>query len=109
MAKWKINQAGLKSEFNYQTGDRDGEAVWRFEQDERPFLEQAAREREMGYLDNNSKMKKFATIPEIVAIDIKLKHGIDIHEPDFLHDDEKKAKFFSIIQNDYSHLVINNR
>ena len=99
MAKWKLNQGGLQGGFEYDSGSATGESSWQLYQDEKPFLEQAKRDREQGTKDNIMGAKKFATIPEIVAIEIKDKWGIDIHAPDFLHDDHKKAKFFSIIQN----------
>ena len=109
MAKWKLNQAGLKAGFQYDSGSATGESFWRLEQDEKPFLEQAKREREEGTKANVMGAKKFATIPEIVAIELNSKWGIDIHAPDFLHDDDKKAKFFTIIQTEYPHLVVNKR
>lgn len=110
MAKWKFGnqQAGAKATFEYESGSSTGESTWSFEQDERPFLEQAKIDRERGTLDNNSSMRKFATIPEIVAIEIKDKYGVDLHHPDFMQDIDQKAKFFSIIRSDYSYLVVNN-
>ena len=109
MAKWKLNQAGLQGGFDYEAGQATGESAWRFEQDEKPFLEQAKEDRERGTKNNALGAKKFATIPEIVAIQLKMEYGIDIHAPDFLHDDDKKAKFFQIIQTEFPHLVVNNR
>ena len=109
MAKWKINQAGLKGGFEYDAGQATGESFYQFEQDEKPFLEQAKEDRERGTKKNELGAKKFATIPEIVAIELNVKWGIDIHAPDFLHDDDKKAKFFTIIHQEYPHLVVNNR
>ena len=109
MAKWKLNQAGLQAGIEYDSGAAHGDSFWKIYQDEKPFLEQAKRDREEGSKANALGAKKFATIPEIVAIEINNKYGIDIHAPDFLHDDDKKAKFFAIMQSEYSHLVVNNR
>ena len=109
MAKWKLNQAGLQAGFEYDSGSATGDSYWKLYQDERPFLEQAKRDREQTQKSNSMGAKKFATIPEIVAIELNTKWGIDIHAPDFLHDDDKKAKFFQIIQTEYPHLVVNNR
>lgn len=106
MAKWKINQAGLKGEFMYEQGV---EGVWQYEQDEHPFLAQAAREREMGTKKTANNHKKFATIPEIVAIEIKTKYGIDLHSLTFMDDLDAKARFMTIIQQEYPHLVVNKR
>ena len=108
MARWKLNQAGLQGSFEYDAGAKTGESIWRFEQDEKPFLEQAKRDREAGTKDTNSGYRKFATIPEIVAIEINAKYGIDVHDPTFFADIDKKAKFFTIIRTEYPHLVVNN-
>ena len=109
MAKWKLNQAGLQGDFQYDNNSSDGSAHWRFEQDERPFLEQAKRDRELGNKKTHMNHKKFATIPEIVSIEILNKYGIDIHSLTFMDDQDAKAKFFTIIQQDYPHLVVNKR
>ena len=109
MAKWKLNQAGLQGDFQYDNNSSDGSAHWRFEQDERPFLEQAKRDRELGNKKTHMNHKKFATIPEIVSIEILNKYGIDIHSLTFMDDVDAKAKFFTIIQQDYPHLVVNKR
>ena len=107
MAKWRVNQAGLIGEFEYEAGAGKGESTLKYYQDERPFIEQAKRDREATQKENNSKMRKFATIPEIVAIEIKTHYGIDIHAPDFMADVDKKAKFFQIIRQEYPYLVVN--
>ena len=108
MAKWKMSNGITPATFEYDSGSAVGDANWSYTQDETPFLEEAKRDREAIQKDNNSKMRKFATIPEIVAIEIKMNHGIDIHAPDFMYDEDKKAKFFSIIRSDYAYLVVNN-
>ena len=107
MAKWKINQAGLSGGIDYESGARIGESNWRFEQDERPFLKEAHEDRQAGTKDNILGAKKFATIPEIVAIEINYKYGIDIHAPDTLQDKDKMNKFKAIVAADYPHLIVN--
>ena len=107
MAKWKLNQSGLQAGFEYDSGAATGESTWKLYQDEKPFLEQAKMERELGSKKNDKNYRKFATIPEIVAIEINQKYGIDLHAPDFFADVDKKAKFFQIIRQDYPHLVVN--
>ena len=107
MAKWKINQAGLQAGIEYEGAA--GESHWQMYQDERPFLEQAKRDREAGTKKTHHNHKKFATIPEIVAIELKEKHGVDIHSTTFMNDDDMKAKFFTLIQQNYPHLVVNKR
>ena len=50
-------------------------------------------------------MKKFATVPDIVAIDIKDKWGLDLHSPTFMHDKDSLAKFMIIIRQEYPYLL----
>ena len=107
MAKWKINQAGLQGGIEYESGALTGESNWQFEQDERPFLQQAKEDREAGTKQNLLGAKKFATIPEIVAIEINYKYGIDIHAPDTLQDKDKMTRFKAIVAAEYPHLVVN--
>ena len=107
MAKWKINQSGIQAGFEYEGAA--GESHWQIYQDERPFLEQAKREREAGTKKTHMNHKKFATIPEIVSIEIKEKYGIDLHSLTFMNDLDAKARFMTIIQQDYPHLVVNKR
>ena len=110
MAKWKLNNqaTGTKATFQYDSGTMHGDSAWSFEQDEKPFIEQAKRDREASQLENNSGMKKFATIPDLVAMEINYNYGIDLHDPTFMQDDDKKAKFFQIIRQDYPFLVVNS-
>ena len=74
-------------------------------QDEKPFIEAAKREREQGKKSTNSGYKKFATIPDIVAIDIAENYGINIHDPETLHDRDKMNKFKQIISTHYKYLL----
>ena len=69
------------------------------------FLEQAKQDREATKKKTDKGYKKFATIPDIVAIEVSEKYGIDIHSPDFLHDVDKKARFMTIIKTEYPHLL----
>jgi hypothetical protein len=108
MAKWnvgdKTNPGSLQGTFEYEAGSATGESVWTVQQDEKPFIEQAKRDRDAG---QNSKAgyKKFATIPDIVAIDILNKYGIDIHDPNTMQDQTKMTRFKNIIKSEYKHLL----
>jgi len=108
MAKWnvgdKTNPGSLQGTFEYESGSATGESIWKIQQDEKPFIEQAKRDRDLG---NNSKAgyKKFATIPDIVAIDILNKYGIDIHDPATMQDQTKMNKFKQIIKSEYKYLL----
>lgn len=105
MAKWNIKQReGFGGTFQYDSGKMDGEYMWTLSQDEKPFLEQAKLDREevskkdIGY-------KKFATIPDIVAVEVMLKHGIDIHDPDTMRDKTLMNRFRYIIKTEYPYLL----
>ena len=106
MAKWvAASKTGgtLQGAIEY-TGDRAGDSRFQIYQDEKPFIEQAKMEREqtkkrdIGY-------KKFATIPDIVAIEVKQKWNIDIHDPIQAGDSTVMNKFKKIIKENYAYLL----
>ena len=104
MAKWKVAPGTVNNTMAGGIEYNDKESFWKIYQDEKPFLEQAKLEREqqqkadVGY-------KKFATIPDIVAIEIKEKHGIDIHAPETIGDKTEMAKFMVIVKQEYPYLL----
>ena len=106
MAKWKIKNNSvnntLTGSFEYEGAV--GESIWSVHQDERPFIEQAKIDRET-QRGNGSHYKKFASIPEIVAIELNTKYGIDIHSPTFMHDTDMKARMMAIIKQDFPYLL----
>jgi len=108
MAKWKVgdkmNPGSLQGTFEYESGKATGESIWSVQQDEKPFIEQAKLDREAG-AKKGAGYKKFATIPDIVAIDILNKYGIDIHDPNTMQDREKMTKFKNIIKAEYKYLL----
>ena len=106
MAKWmaKSKTGGtLQGAIEY-TGDRAGESNFKIYQDEKPFIEQAKIDREtmtrkdVGY-------RKFATIPDIVAIEVKQKWNIDIHDPIQSGDTAVMNRFKKIIKENYAYLL----
>jgi len=104
MAKWTVTPKTINNSLTGQIDYTDTESRWQIYQDEKPFIEQAKLDREANK-KTNTGYKKFATIPDIVAIEIKEKYGLDIHSQDFLHDSDKKAKLMTIIRNDYKYLM----
>ena len=101
MARWKV-APGVKDHNLRGVVDYDDHgAVYKIEQDVSGFLEQAKLDRE---LERKSTYKKAFTIPDIIAIEINQKWGLDIHSPDFFHDEDKKAKLFRIIEQEYPFL-----
>lgn len=105
MAKWNIKQReGFSGTFEYESGAGKGESVWTITQDEKPFIEQAKIDREQ-QSKRDVGYKKFATIPDIVAVEVMIKHGIDIHDPETMRDRALMNKFRQIIKSEYPYLL----
>ena len=106
MARWTVTPGtannSMSGQIEYE--GHKGESRWQIYQDERPYLEQAKLDREQTR-NTDTGYKKFATIPDIVAIEIKEAHGIDIHAPETMHDSDKMAKFMLIIRQEYPYLL----
>ena len=90
--------ASMQAGLHHDTGE------FQVYQDERPFLEQAKMERET-QTTRDIGYKKFCTIPDIVAVDLMYKYGIDIHAQDFMHDGHKVKKVMQIIKSEYPYLL----
>ena len=76
-------------------------------QDIEPYLAYAKSMREI--YDDPRKDKSFrrlAVIPDIVAVDVMMKYGINIHQHDL--DQDARQRFGKIIKEDYPHLLLRN-
>ncbi len=113
MAKWKDDEfhvssatvgGGLQGKFNL----KDGGGV--FTQDLTSYVRDAELERHRQDQVGKTKdgYRKFATIPDAVALKIKDVYGLDLHDPLFMHDVEKVNRLKAIIASDFSKLVINS-
>ncbi len=91
---------GFEKQFGYDKVDG-----WKVEQDVTPFIEQAAAGR--GLHNKKTHFRKFATIPDVIAIEVYQKYDINIHDPDTITDKALMTKFKSIIVADYPWLVEN--
>jgi hypothetical protein len=110
MAKWRVKPTSDRSNtvtgtFEYESGATGGESTWSMTQDVRPFLEAAKYDRETQKKDKVNGMQKFATVPDVVAIDIKQKWGLDLHDPAFMQDKDSLARLMLIIRQDYPYLL----
>jgi len=106
MAKWTVIPKTINNSMASQVQYDKGEDItWKIYQNEKPYLEQAKMDREATKKKTDKGYKKFATIPDIVAIEISQKYGIDVHDTDFMSDQDKKAKFMTIIKTEYPHLL----
>lgn len=97
-----ITSGGMRGGVDTTTGD------FKITQDTDIFIEQAKRERELNTGFNKAKdtgYKKACTIPDIVAVEIFYKYGIDVHSQEFMHDPASVRKVISIIRADYPKLM----
>ena len=76
-------------------------------QDVSEILKEAAVERKIAreLTDNKKTYKKFATIPDVVCIEIKNKYNIDIHAPEASDDPNIMKRFKAIVKQDYPYLM----
>jgi len=101
--KHKEVTGGLEGQIEFnQMGGLSG---WEAAQDITPFLEQAKMEKEIGF-NKKTHYRKFATIPDVVAIEIATKYGVNIHDPKTNGDKDVMKKFKKIIIEDYPHLLV---
>ncbi|MBC6414676.1 MAG: hypothetical protein GDA45_07355 [Chromatiales bacterium] len=100
----KHDQHVVGSEGGMTGGLDENTKEWKVYQDEKPFIEQAKLDREAVY-KRDMGYKKACTIPDIVAIDILHKYGIDIHDQTFMNDRDKVRKVLTIIKTEYPHLM----
>jgi len=109
MAKWNITPGTINNTLSSKVeyGDSVGDINWSVYQNETPFIDEAKRNRDEGTKKTHMNHKKFATIPDIVAIEIAEKYGIDIHDPTVMDDRHRMAKFKQIVMRDYAYLVVN--
>ena len=112
MKKWditpgiNIKDSTLRGEVYYDEGVK---ADWRITQDLDPFLKQVKLEREQ--LDASPQARKghyrkFATIPDVIAIEILQNHGLDIHHPEFMKTKEEVQKLKRVIMAEYPDLIV---
>jgi hypothetical protein len=85
-----------------------GDHGFTLSQDVNPFLEQAKRERtasdqraNMGY----GSMRKVATIPDIISLELLTKYGIDLHDEAIRDDRYMMRKALQILKRDYPHIL----
>ena len=107
MAKWKVNPGTAHNSLKGTIDYTDTESRWQIEQDEKPFIDMVKDERET-HNNKHTHMKKFATIPDIVAIEIMENYGLNIHDPEFMSDKDKLTKLKQIILQHYKYLVVNS-
>jgi hypothetical protein len=99
-----VGKNGMNASFDLQSGD------WRVKQDVSHFKNEAKKEREKEEyfgLNKKSQYRKFATIPDIVALKLLEDHDLDLHHPDFMQHPANLKKLKRIIMSEYPELVVN--
>jgi hypothetical protein len=56
-------------------------------------------------IQENTNVRSFAIIPDIIAIDIYSKHKIDVHSDEFLSSPEQLKRIRHIIKSEYPKLL----
>ena len=81
---------------------------FRVEQDVQNYKDYAAGSRERDkYLTGSrtSHFRPFCIIPDVVAIDLKVRYGIDVHAPEFMEDTATKLRFAQIMRTEFPELL----
>jgi len=104
----------MEKEFQHSAADNaldgrlrfDGKKrKWQVKQDIKPFVEEAKQERDIGF-NKKANYRKFATIPDVVAIEIATKYGVNIHDENTQRDKNEMSKFKKIIIQNYPYLLV---
>ena len=82
---------------------------FKLEQDVGAYKDYAAQQRELDSVAHNGRQyRSFAIIPDIVAIDILTKYGLDIHAQEFMDNPANLRKLKQVIISDYPLLQTSN-
>jgi len=99
------SQSDNANSFFVKTDDNN----YQLEQDIQAYKDYAALQRQQDSLSHNGRQyRSFAIIPDIVAIDILNKYGMDVHSSDFMSDPAQLRKLKQIIDSDYPLLKTSN-
>jgi len=99
------SQDGNQNSFTVSTDEKN----FKLDQDVGAYKEYAAAQRELDTISLGSRAyRSFAVIPDIVAIDILTKYGLDLHAPEFMDNPANLRKLKHIIITDYPLLQTSN-
>jgi len=99
------SQENNPNSFTVKLDDKD----YQLEQDIQAYKDYAKQQREMdSFAHNGRQYRSFAIIPDIVAIDILNKYGLDIHSPEFMSNPADLRRLRQIIDTDYPLLKTSN-
>lgn len=97
----------LKNVKSGNMGLNVADGKFQVDQDVSGFIEQAKLDRDIAneFTNPNKTYRKFATIPDVVALDIKLRYDIDLHDPETLKNPHTMKRFRAIVQRDFPKLL----
>ena len=79
-------------------------------QDVEQYIKEAKLSRDVyNHTGGSGSYRSFAIIPDIVAIDILTKYGIDVHGEDFMTDPVQVKKIKQIIKSEYPQLLTSDQ
>lgn len=82
---------------------------FRLEQDVQAYRDYARMVREnIAAQTVSQSYKPICIIPDIVAVDILTKYGLDVHSDEFMHDHAQKQRLMRILRTDYPELLLSN-
>ena len=88
---------------------KDTKEEFKLEQNIEAYKDYAKLQRDLDEVSYNGRQyRSFAIIPDIVAIDILTKYGLDIHAQDFMNHPANLRKLKQIIMSDYPLLQTSN-
>lgn len=100
-----LSQENNAKSFVVKTDEKN----FQLEQNVQDYKDYAAQQRELDFISRNGRTyRSFAIIPDIVAIDMLTKHGLDVHAPDFMQDPTNLRKLKQVIESDYPLLKTSN-
>ena len=109
MARWTVtpgtvgNTMTARGEYDHGI---DG-VHYEVKQDVTDILKEVERDRDLlAHGRRADGWRKAFTIPDVVAIEILSNHGLDVHDPMFMHDRDKMNRLKYIMRTEYKHLLI---
>ena len=104
MAKWVKHKSATGSLEGYmEFGDKPGEAKFKAEGDISAAKDMVQQSRES---KRTSHFQHMAEIPNVIILELQMKHNIDILSPDFMGDQSQMRRLKYILQTEYPELLV---
>jgi len=107
MLEKKFKHSAVDSALDGMISFEDTKTYTKIAQDITPFLDEVKRDRDAGF-NKKASYRKFASIPDVVAIEIANNYGINIHDQHTAKDQSLMKKFKKIIMQDYPYLLVSS-